>query len=332
MYRYRGLLIVVGLAALMILGVACKNGEASTTPATEPATAPPASASAPSVAAAGPGQAVSSAPVATAPESPRAEPAPAIAVPEPAYPSTQMAATASGYGPYPVSSLLQTGSTQAGIWVTGEGTMTLEPDLALVNIGVETEARTVVDARDEAANAMDAIVNAVKARGLEDKDVQTRSFNIYPLYDYVEVTELGRRTSKRELVGYRVSNSAIIKVRDLTAVGDIIDDVATAGGDATRIDGVSFTVEDPRPYMVDLRAAAVGDALDKAQHFATLAGVSVGQLVYISETGGGQAVVQDFGMERALAAPVPAPAAAPTSISGGELELRLSVQAVFDIQ
>ena len=247
----------------------------------------------------------------------------------PVNPTTQVATVSSGYGSYPVTSLLQTDTTQAGIWVTGEGTITLEPDLALVNIGVETEARTVVEARDEAANAMDAIVNAVKARGLQDRDIQTRSFNIYPMYDYVEVTELGRRTSKRVLVGYRVSNSAIIKVRDLTVVGDIIDDVATAGGDATRIDGVSFTVEDPRPYMVDLRAAAVGDALAKAQHFATLTGVTVGHLVYISETGGGQAVVQNFGMEKGLAAPAPA---APTSISGGELELRLSVQAVFDIQ
>jgi len=330
MYKNRGLLIVIGLAALLILGVACANGEAATAPTAEPAAAPPASASEPSVAASGSGEVVSSAPVATVPDSPRVEPAPVIAYPEPASPSVRAAVTAPGYGPYPVTSLLQTDATQAGIWVTGEGTINLDPDLALVNIGVETEASTVVDARNEAANAMDAIVNAVKARGLEDRDIQTRSFNIYPIYDYVEVTELGRRTSKRELVGYRVSNSAIIKVRDLATIGPIIDDVANAGGDATRIDGVSFTVENPKPFMVDLREAAVNDALAKAQHFATLTGVTVGQLVYISETGGGQAVVQDFGMERAFAAP--APAAAPTSISGGELELRLSVQAVFGIQ
>ena len=64
--------------------------------------------------------------------------------------------------------------------MTGQGSVTLEPDLALLNIGVETTAVNVSDVRDEAARAMDAILTAVKARGLTDADVQTLAFNIYP--------------------------------------------------------------------------------------------------------------------------------------------------------
>ena len=124
-------------------------------------------------------------------------------------------------------------------WVgcPGEGTVTLEPDMAVLNIGVETEARTVSAARDEAATAMAAIVAAVKGHGLADVDIQTTSFNVWPRYDYFERTQV--------LAGYQVSNSVSIKIRDLDKVGEIIDGVADSGRDATRINGISFTVEDP---------------------------------------------------------------------------------------
>ena len=91
-----------------------------------------------------------------------------------------------------------------------------------------------------------------------------------------------------------------------------------------------FSVEDPEPFMAQLRQEAVRDAVAKADHFASLTGVAVGDLVSIGEVGAGTPVVRSSGFEEALMART---AAAPaTSISGGELELRLSVQAVFSIQ
>ena len=240
---------------------------------------------------------------------------------------------ASSYGPVSSaanSQLLQVGSAQTGIWVTGVGSITLEPDMAVVSIGVETDAASVAEARDQAARAMAAIVDAVKAHGLSEKDIRTSSFNIYPQYEYTEVVEQGRSVHKQILVGYRVSNSANIKVKDIAGVGTIIDDVAEAGGDATRINGISFTVEDTKPFMTQLREEAVNDALTKAQHFASLTGVFVGPLTYISETGGGSPIPQPSPAPRMAYAE--AAAAPPTSISGGELGLSLSIQAVFEIQ
>ena len=228
------------------------------------------------------------------------------------------------------SPLLQSGRSQVGIWVTGEGTVTLEPDLALLNIGVETIDDTVALARDEAARAMDAIVKVLREMGVQDRDIQTRFFNISPQYEWQDVIELGQRTNKRVLVGYRVSNSAAVKIRDLQAAGSIIDGVVTAGGDATRIDGIRFTVEDSKPFMRDLREAAVSDALAKAQQFASLTGVSLGQLIYVTETGG-RPRFADF-EERVFVATAQAAPPPPTQIGGGELELRMTVQAVFDIQ
>ena len=214
----------------------------------------------------------------------------------------------------------------SGIWVTGEGSISLEPDLVLLTVGVETIAKTVAEARAEAAVAMDAVVAAVKAHGLEDRDIQTQSFNIWPRYEYPEVIVGGDGSRKQVLTGYTVSNLARIKVRNVDGVGAIIDDAAEAGGDAIRIHSIDFTIEDPEPYMERLREEAVADARAKADHLAALSGVQVGDLVYIGEAG---------------AAPPPGPVfresammmadSASTSISGGELELHLSVQALYSI-
>ena len=269
MNKLKGLSVVIGLAAVMVLATACGSNQATT------------------------------------------------AAPPSVTPDIYAAPSSSGYQGAPQ---IQVGSSQAGIWVTGKGSIDLVPDLALLNIGVETMAETVSQARDEAARAMAAIITAVKTHGIEDKDIQTRSFNIWPRYSS------GRHV--RTLVGYTVSSSATVKVRDIDNVGAIIDDAADAGGGATRIDGIRFTVEDPKPYMTDLREAAVQDAMAKAEHFATLTGVQVGPLMFITETSG-TPVAREFSAVPIAMMAADAPG---TTISGGELQLSLSIQAAFGIQ
>ena len=277
MIRKTGLTVMLGIAALLVVGVGCRDGD--------------------SVSVEGGVESMS-------------EPAALAAV-------------------LPAATATQAPSSGSGIWVSGHARVTVEPDLVLLTVGVEATADTVAEARAEAAGAMDAVVRAVKAHGLEDQDVQTRSFNIWPQYEYPEVASGGTRTRRQVLVGYTVSNMAGIKIRDVDAVGAIIDDVAEAGGDKTRIDGVNFSVEDPEPFMAQLRQEAVRDAVAKADHFASLTGVAVGDLLSIGEVGAGAPVPRGFGEEALMARTAAAPA---TSISGGELELRLSVQAVFSIQ
>jgi len=160
--------------------------------------------------------------------------------------------------------------------------------------------------------------------------IQTQSFNIFPMYEYVEVLDDDRRSGQQVLVGYRVSNTAAVKIRDLDNVGEIIDEVAQAGGNEIRINGVSFTVEETSSLEVELRELAVKDALAKADHLAELSGVERGRLDFLTQQGNtsGQdfsgGVVADFALKSAFAAP-------PSFISGGELELTLTVQAVFEI-
>ena len=215
---------------------------------------------------------------------------------------------------------------QTGILVSGEGRISVEPDLAIVNIGVEAQAETVAQARGDAAEAMTSVVDAVKGRGLSDADIQTTSFNIWPQYQYEEIERDGRRVNRQVLVGYTVSNSAAIKVRDLGAIGPIVDEVAEAGGDFTRINGISFTVEDTKPFMDDLREAAFQEAEAKAEQLAGLAGIELGQAVFISEGVATPDVVRSNLAFRAVAAE-----SAMTPISAGETELRLTISALFGI-
>ena len=279
----------MGIVALLVMGIACSNGEADTK--SEVVETPQGAQQIGAATQTTPAQALSSA----------------------------------GLTP----AMMQVPSTTAGIWVTGRASISVEPDLVLLNIGVEAMAETVAKARGQAAQAMDAIIQAVKGHGLEDKDVQTQSFNIWPRYEYPEVTSGGSSTRKQVLVGYTVNNTARIKIRNVDDVGAIIDDVADAGGDVTRINGINFSIEDPKPFMTQLREEAVKDAIAKAEHFATLAGVAVGDLVFIGEVGATTPAVRDFSEDAMMMRT--AAAVDNTSVSGGELELSLNVQAAFSI-
>ena len=222
------------------------------------------------------------------------------------------------------------GSDGTGIWVSGEGTISVAPDLAMLDFGVETRAPNVSEANSQASIAMDAVIEALKARGVNEEDIQTSRFSIYPRYDYIEEEKDGVRSSREVLVGYRVRNSGTVKLRDLDTVGEVIDEVVTAGGDNVRISDINFTLEDPKPKMAELREMAVKDAKAKAEHLAELSDVSVGRLIYISEGAAAPSVRSFAESSYDFAYAMPAAARAP-SISGGEVTLSLRVQAGFAI-
>ena len=172
---------------------------------------------------------------------------------------------------------------ESGIWVSGTGQTTMDPDLAVLQLGVEAFEQTVAEANTVAANAMDSIMEALRSNGVADRDLQTHSYNVRPQYEWVEATENGRRVNKQNLIGYTVVNNLKAKVRDLDAAGDLIDEVVVAGGDATTFHGLQFTVEDASDVMEQLREDAVLDAMAKAQHIADTAGVALGSLGYITD-------------------------------------------------
>jgi hypothetical protein len=206
-----------------------------------------------------------------------------------------------------------------GIWVTGEGKVSVVPDVAILSLGVEAQAATVAEAQRQAAEAMDAVMKELDKRGVAKKDIKTQRFSIYPVR---------RRENNREiLVGYRVTNIVTAKIRKVDDTGIIIDAVAKVGGDYTRINSISFTVDDPSAYYQEAREKAMTDAKAKAKQLADLADVKLGKPIYISEAGGYIPVPRDF-LREAGAPPAPAPT---TPIIPGETEIRLTVQVVYSI-
>ena len=184
-------------------------------------------------------------------------------------------------------------------------------------------------ANSGAASAMDSVMETLRSNGVADRDLQTHSYNVRPQYEWIEVTEKGRRVNKQNLIGYTVVNSLKAQARDLDAVGVLIDRVVAAGGDATRFHGLQFIVEDTSGVMEQLREDAVLDAMQKAQHIADTAGVALGSLGYITDQPVRTYSTWDAPVARSEGMALSSAAATP--ISSGELEVSLTVHAAFAI-
>lgn len=226
----------------------------------------------------------------------------------------------------PATSLQIAGpSQQTGIWVTGEGKVAAVPDVAIVTLGIEAQSKTVSEAQTQASEAMNRVMKSLTDNGVnKDKDIQTQRFSIS------QVTRWHQDTSTNEVIGYMVSNLVVAKVRDLNATGKIIDAVATVGGDLTRVNSIGFSIDDPTPYYKLAREKAMADALNRAKQIASGMDIKVGKATYISE-GSLYVPPPTYRTSSNAAAGSPAPMA-PTPVSAGELQVSLSLQAVFSIQ
>jgi len=211
-------------------------------------------------------------------------------------------------------------TTSQGIAVTGEGTVSVRPDMGLLNLGIEVTGETVASARDQASEAMQAMQDAMGAEGVAEEDIQTQFFNIYPQYNYSE-------SSAPTISGYIVSNQVQVKVRDLDTVSAVLDSAIAAGGDAVRVNGISFTVEDPEAFLSDARREAVADARAKAEVLAEAAGVELGDAISINESTnfGGDIYYPAADMRQE------GMGGGATPVNPGEQELYVNVAVVFSI-
>ena len=233
----------------------------------------------------------------------------------------------SNYGNQNPTQLNNDNST-SGIWVVGEGTIQLNPDLTILRIAVESKARSVSEARKGAAKAMDSINKIVKQSGVKDDQIQTVSYNISPEYEWQQPR--GGGNSKRVLIGYIVSNTVVVQITKIDQVGELIDSVTDAAGDTTRIDSIQFTVQDKTLYSKQLREQAVKNAISKAEQLAQLSGVTLGLPFYIGEVSSSSPIIRNSGQleatpRMAMAADISTP------ISSGELELSMQIQVGFSI-
>ena len=162
----------------------------------------------------------------------------------------------------------------ATISVTGEATVSVPPDLAQVDGGVTSEAKTAREASEANNAAMGKVLQALKGAGIEEKDVQTSRLSLQP-------QSAPNRTGPSAISGYRASNRVTIRVRDVTKVANVIDTLVGAG--ANEIGGINFVVSQASKLLDEARERAVADARRKAEIYAKAAGVTLGAPLSISE-------------------------------------------------
>lgn len=220
-------------------------------------------------------------------------------------------------GPIPFNVTSVTTTKTDTFSVTGEGKVSVPPDIAVISAGVQAQGATVKIAQDQLNKNINAVSAAVKATGVDSKDIQTSGYNINAMYDY------NARTPR--ITGYQASSNLTLKVRAIDKANAVID-AATAAG-ANQIGGISFDVDDKTKVQNEARQKAVADAKSKAENAAHIAGFKLGRIINYSE---------DFGNGPR---PIPMMAKAgstgtevPTQVEPGSNEITVTVTLSYQIQ
>jgi hypothetical protein len=203
----------------------------------------------------------------------------------------------------------------SAISVTGEASISVPPDIAFVDAGVATDAKTAHEASEANNVAMGKVMAALKSANIDASDIQTSRLSLQPQY-------APNRSGPSPIVGYRASNRVTVRIHDVTKVANVIDTLVGAG--ANDVGNVNFEVSQASKLLDDAREKAVADARRKAEIYAKAAGVALGAPMSISEEGAPQPLFRGK-----MAMPV---AAAPTPIAQGEETLSVSVSVTWAIK
>jgi uncharacterized protein YggE len=201
------------------------------------------------------------------------------------------------------------------ISVSGEVTVSVAPDLAEIDAGVTSEAKTAREVSETNNAAMGKLLLALKAAGIEERDVQTSRLSLQP------ESAPSRTGGPSAIIGYRASNHVTVRVRDVTKVASVIDTLVGAG--ANDIGGISFSVSQASKLLDEARERAIADARRKAEIYARAAGVTLGAPVSISEEGA-PGPMQFRKMAGGMAASAP--------VAQGEETLQVTVSVSWSIK
>jgi uncharacterized protein len=158
---------------------------------------------------------------------------------------------------------------------SGEGKVSVTPDIAKISLGIQETGSSLKTVQSAVNTKSKTLTDAIKRLGIDEKDIKTSSYNVYPQYDYTTPTQ--------KITGYQVSTSYQVTVRDFDKVNDIV--VAATGAGANTIGNVSFELSDSikTEKMNEARAEAVKVAKTKAEGLAKAAGITLGKIINVSE-------------------------------------------------
>ena len=158
--------------------------------------------------------------------------------------------------------------------VSGEGKEIIIPNIAEIRIGVITEGKDLKILQKENTEKINKIINFLKEKGIEEKDIQTENYSINPKYDYSK--------PPYKIIGYTINQNLKVKIRDLSKIGDILSQAVNYG--ANNVWGPNFTIDEPEIYLEKAREKAIKNAKEKAEKIAKTAGFKLGRIISIYES------------------------------------------------
>jgi uncharacterized protein YggE len=162
------------------------------------------------------------------------------------------------------------------VTVTGEATVGVAPDAAIIRIGVSSQEKTAREAGEANAKQMTSVLAAIKASGIAERDIQTSRLSLQPQYD-------PNKGGTARLTGFQANNQVTVRIRDIDTLPSVLDRAIAAG--ANEMSGIEFVVSEQSKLLDQARDDAIADARRKAELYARAAGAKLGQVVSISEEG-----------------------------------------------
>lgn len=215
-------------------------------------------------------------------------------------------------------------TTENSITVSGTGEVYAKPDLAITYFSVVTEDKTVAKALSTNTENMNAVIQSMKNLGVEDKDLKTTNFSIYPKYEWVEATYY-YPNGQRNLVGYEVTQSLEVKIRDLDKIANLLQAGADAG--SNQVGSLQFTIENSDDLKAQAREIAITEAKDKAKLLASQLDVRLVEITSFYESGSNPifytSAKADSSMESGGSAP---------QIETGENKIEINVSITYKIK
>jgi uncharacterized protein YggE len=185
----------------------------------------------------------------------------------------------------------------------GEGFAYVTPDIAIVSIGVTTRGATAAEALTANSADLAKVIESIRGEGVEEKDIGTSGFNIFPVYE--EPKDGQPQATAPKILGYNFTNEVRVTIRDIAKSGGILDKVVSAG--ANQVNGITFDNADRTTSQDAAIEAAIGDARRKADVMARAAGVKLVRIINVQASSGGtpMPMFARANMDMAAAMPVP---------------------------
>lgn len=226
-------------------------------------------------------------------------------------------------GPIPFDVTSVTTTKSDAFSVTGEGKVEAKPDSATVRLGVVARAVTSEQAKTALNTNINKVIEAVKAVGVDEKDIKTENFNVYP--EYSQPVTLTQPAEQNRISGYTASTNIAVTVATADLANQIID-IGVANG-ANQVGGVDFQVKDETASLNKARELAVADAKKKAEDASRIAGFKLGKIINYSEgEGGGYPRLMSTGAVMDKAGGVP------TQIEPGTNEIIVTVTLSYELR